>query len=155
MTFDPTQHNRAADGRFSEKTGAPSEVSLGAPQSRRARRELRPVTDVFELPRGGIGKNERLTASDMKRIHEFLDRNDIVFAENGKTKSDLDADEVEGGAFGTADQAVADIVLAARLHEKDNRVNEAEYVAARELFGNQYQDIVNPKRTFWEQWRGF
>lgn len=153
MTFDPTQHNRASDGRFTEKTGSAAEVSLG--QTPPTRRELRAVTDVFVLPRGGVRKDERLTASDTARIRDYLDRHDIVFAENGKKKSDVDAEAAESGAYGTADQALADLIIATRNYEKDNRFNEEEYTTARELFGNEYQAIVNPKRTFWEQFRGF
>lgn len=153
MTFDPAQHNRASDGRFTEKTGTAAEVSLGPTPP--TRRELRAVTDVFVLPRGGVRKDERLTTSDMTRIRDYLDRHDIVFAEKGKKKSSLDADAAEDGAYGTADQALADLIIAARNHEKDNRFNEEEYATARELFGDEYQAIVNPKRTFWEQVRGF
>lgn len=155
MTFDPSQHARSSDGRFTEKTGAPSEISLDAPQSRRARREAQVQTDTFVLPRGTVKKNEMLTASDISRIRDYLDRKDIVFAENGKKTSDLDTGEVTLGKHGTADQAIADLVVAARSHERDDRFNEEEYETARELFGDEYEAIVNPKRTFWEQFRGF
>jgi hypothetical protein len=116
---------------------------------------MRPVTDVFKLPRGGVAKNERLTPSDTVRIRSFLDRHDIVFAEMGKKQSEKKAEDAESGAYGTADQAIADVVLAARAYERDNRVGEEEHAIARELFGDEYQSIVNPKRSFWEQVRGF
>lgn len=144
MSFDPRQHSRAADGRFIEKVGSAAEVSLGPAHSTR-----HDEANLLTLPRGGIRKDDRLTASDVSRIRDYLDRHDIVFVENKQTGI------AQNGEYGTADQALADLIIAARNHEQDNRFNEDENSAARELFGDEYQSLVNPQRTFWEQMRGF
>lgn len=155
------EQGRETDGRFAHKRGSSPDVTL-APRAT-------PMPDVhaedarIRYPSKGPAVDKAdLSPSDRERIGAFVKDNKVSvigtgysgaerqFFVNGKSIS-----ANGGAAYRGAEQAVQNIVVRARIHQNDDRAHLAEYRQAQEMFGDDFESIVNPTRSFWERVRGY
>lgn len=154
MTFDETGVSRTADGRFVEKQGSKAEVRLSTPQGH----------VVFKDTHIGWKLNNAMSPEDVARIHEFVHRKGMRVTARVKTSSDGESvykklryrladgqvikvdshtDEI------SPQRAVAQHIYNARLRRDslaDNQDSSRDEQIARELFGDEYDALVNPSR---------
>jgi hypothetical protein len=157
MTFDETTVSRATDGRFAEKQGSKSEVHLGT--------EAPHGHVVFKDTHIGWRLNNALSPEDVARIHEFVHRNRMSVT--AKVEETGDGEQVytklryrlTGGRVIKASgpptdeispqRAVAQHIYDARLRRdslSDDQDSSRDEQVARELFGDEYDALVNPTR---------
>lgn len=151
------EQGRETDGRFAHKTGSSPEVSL-TPMP-----DVRGKMSRTRYPAAGPAMDRKdLAPSDHKRIAEFISNNDVSVMGTGYSGAErtffVNGQVVSangGAAYRDTEQALANVVARARVHQNDDRAHEAEYEQAKEIFGDRFESIVNPKRSFWEQVQGY
>lgn len=166
MPFDPSQHNRAVDGRFSQKNGSAPEVNLAVePQVPRGHTLFRNYTSKW-------GRYSGWSESELKRINSFVERHDMRVSgkHTGRATADgafykdiryhmtdgrvIKAGRSEGDM--AAQRAVADLITTARIHQRVRGTNTevSDFYAAgdklaQEVFGDEYDAMVaRPQKSF-------
>lgn len=159
MPFDPSQHNRAVDGRFSQKNGSAPEVNLDVePQVPRGHTLFRNYTSKW-------GQYSHWSESERKRINSFVERHGMRVSgkPTGRATADgafykdiryhmadgrvIKAGRSEGDM--AAQRAVTDLITTARTHQRVHGTDSeaADFYAdgnklAQEVFGDEYDTMI-------------